>query len=176
LSRSDDDKDAFEDAMRDVRPLEHEERVHDRRRPRAKARQTRAARDEVLRESLTGSERDALEQLGDEVAYRQASLPQRTFERLRRGRFSIEAEADLHGLTAAEAKVVLREFIVESSDRGLGCVRVIHGKGLGSGPAGPVLKARVQRWLSQWDEVLAFVTARARHGGAGAVYVLLRRR
>ena len=173
-----DDKDAFEDAMRDVKPLEHEERVQGRKRPRARARQTRAARDEVLRESLTDSlaARDALEQLGDEVAYRHASLPHRTFQQLRRGRFSIEAEADLHGLSATEAKLVLREFIVESRDLGLGCVRVIHGKGLGSGPGGPVLKARVQRWLAQWEDVLAFVTARARHGGAGAVYVLLRRR
>jgi DNA-nicking Smr family endonuclease len=47
---------------------------------------------------------------------------------------------------------------------------------LRSGPGGPVLKIRVQRWLTQWDEVLAFVTARAQHGGAGAVYVLLRHR
>ena len=175
---SSEDKDAFEDAMRDVTPLEQEERVEERKRPRARARQTRAAHDEVLRESLAGSldERDALEQLGDEVAYRHASLPKRTFQQLRRGRFSIEAEADLHGLTTAEAKAVLREFIVESRDRGLGCVRVIHGKGLRSGPGGPVLKAQVQRWLAQWDDVLAFVSARARHGGSGAVYVLLRRR
>jgi len=175
---SGEDKHVFEDAMRDVTPLEHEERVQERKRPRARARQTRAAHDEVLRESLAGSpaERDALEQLGDEAAYRHPSLPHRTFKQLRRGRFSIEAEADLHGLTALEAKVVLREFIGESRDRGLGCVRIIHGKGLRSGPEGPVLKARVQRWLAQWDDVLAFVTARARDGGSGAVYVLLRRR
>lgn len=177
MSRND-DKDVFENAMRDVKPLEHEERVQERKRPRARARQARAARDEVLQESLAGSlaERDALEQLGDELAYRHASLPNRTFQQLRRGRFSIEAEADLHGLTTADAKVVLREFIGESRDRGLGCVRVIHGKGLRSGPGGPVLKGQVQRWLAQWDDVLAFVTARARHGGSGAVYVLLRRR
>ena len=114
LSRSD-DKDVFENAMRDVKPLEHEERVQEeRKRPRARARQARAARDEVLQESLAGSlaERDALEQLGDELAYRHASLPNRTFQQLRRGRFSIEAEADLHGLTTAEAKVVLRLSLI----------------------------------------------------------------
>ena len=173
-----DDKDAFGDAMRDVKRLEHEERVEHRRRPRAQARQTRAAREEVLQESLAGSlaGRDALEQLGDEVAYRHASLPDRTFRELRRGRFSIEAEADLHGLTVQQAKLALRAFIDESRDRGIGCVRVIHGKGLGSGPGGPVLKMHVQRWLARWDEVLGFVTARARDGGSGAVYVLLRRR
>jgi len=173
-----DDKDFFKDAMRDVKPLNQEERVQKKTRPPARARQTRAARDEILRESLTSSpaERDALEQFGDEIAYKRASLPSRIFKKLRRGHFSIEAEADLHGLSAAEAKLALREFIVESCDRNLGCVRVIHGKGLRSGPGGPVLKIRVQRWLTQWDEVLAFVTARAQHGGAGAVYVLLRHR
>ena len=95
---------------------------------------------------------------------------------LRKGRFSIEAEADLHGLTVPQAKLHLREFICESVEYRLGCVRVIHGKGLGSGPGGPVLKGKVQCWLAQWDEVLAFVTALARDGGSGAVYVLLQRR
>lgn len=174
---------AFAKAMRDVKPLEHEERATTQKRPRAVARQTRAAHQEILEESLHGPKDaatrealDALEQMGEEVAYRHPSLTTRTFRQLRRGRFAIEDEADLHGLTASEAKLVLREFIVESADRGLGCVRVIHGKGLRSGPAGPVLKTRVQRWLVQWDEVLAFVSAQRRHGGAGAVYVLLRRR
>ena len=164
--------------MRDVKPFNQEERVQEKKRPPARDRQTRAAIDEVLRESLTNSpaERDALEQFGDEISYRHASLPNRIFKKLRRGHFSIEAEADLHGLSATEAKPHLREFIVESYNRNLGCVRVIHGKGLRSGPGGPVLKIRVQRWLTQWDEVLAFVTARAQHGGAGAVYVLLRHR
>ncbi len=171
------DKDAFAQAMRDVRPLEHEERAAGQKRPPARAQQTRAAREEVLEESLSGLDGlDPLEQLGEEVAYRHPSLPNRTFRQLRRGRFSIEAEADLHGLTAEQAREFLRDFIVESADRGLGCVRVIHGKGLRSGPGGPVLKATVQRWLVKWDEVLAFVSARARHGGSGAVYVLLRRR
>ena len=82
----------------------------------------------------------------------------------------------MHGLTGAQARVQLREFVVEASDRGLGCVRVIHGKGLRSGPGGPVLKTLVQRWLVRWDEVLGFVSARARDGGSGAIYVLIRRR
>ncbi len=57
----------------------------------------------------------------------------------------------------------------------LQCVRVIHGKGLRSGARGPVLKLSVNRWLRQWDDVLAFVSAPARDGGTGALYVLLRR-
>ena len=183
VRRSDDltvgnDKETFARAMRGVRRLKYEERASHRRSRPATAAMTRTARQEVLRESLLGSDDgpDALEQLGEEMSYRRASLPERAFRRLRRGQFRIEDEADLHGLTATQARMQLRVFIVESAARGLGCVRVIHGKGLRSGPRGPVLKTNVQRWLAQWDEVLAFVSARARDGGSGAVYVLLRRR
>lgn len=181
--RSDDltagnDKEAFARAMRGVRRLQYEERALHRRSRPATAPMTRTARREVLRESLHGSGDgpDALEQLGEEVSYRRASLPERTFRRLRRGRYRIEDETDLHGLTVGQARSQLRTFIAEATARGLGCVRVIHGKGLRSGPRGPVLKTCVQRWLARWDEVLAFVSARARDGGSGAVYVLLRRR
>ena len=172
------DKEAFARAMRGVRRLKYEERASHRRSRPATAAMSRTARQEVLRESLHGSDdgSDALEQLGEEMSYRRASLPERTFRQLRRGRFRIEDETDLHGLTATQARTQLREFIVESAACGLGCVRVIHGKGLRSGPRGPVLKSNVQRWLAHWDEVLAFVSARARDGGSGAVYVLLRRR
>jgi DNA-nicking Smr family endonuclease len=176
---SDEDRDAFSKAMKGVKPLQAVERATETRRPPAKAKNSRAGRRALMLESLQGpltNDADRIEQLGEEVAFRRPGLSERIFRQLRRGRFSIEAEADLHGLTVDEAKLVLREFICESADYGLGCVRVIHGKGLGSGPGGPVLKGNVQRWLAQWDEVLAFVTARVRDGGSGAVYVLLRRR
>jgi DNA-nicking Smr family endonuclease len=174
---SEDDRETFAKAMRGVKRLQSTERAVERKRPRAKARNSRAARAEILVESLSGPElADSVEQLGEEISFRRPGLSEKIFRQLRRGRFSIEAEADLHGLTVPQAKLQLREFISESSQYGLGCVRVIHGKGLGSGPGGPVLKGNVHRWLAQWDEVLAFVTARARDGGSGAVYVLLRRR
>ncbi len=176
---NDQDRDAFAKAMQGVKPLRKVERVPPTQRPQAKARNSRAARAALLVESLSGPGEDApdlLEQLGEEIAFRRPGLPEKIFRQLRRGRFSIEDEADLHGLTVNEAKQLLRDFICDSAQRRLGCVRVIHGKGLGSGPGGPVLKGNVQRWLMQWDEVLAFVTARVRDGGSGAVYVLLRRR
>ncbi len=176
---SDKDRDAFAKAMQGVKPLQQVERAVTAKRPQAKAHNSRAARAALLVESLHGpgdGTPDSIEQLGEEIAFRRPGLAEKTFRKLRRGRFSIEAEADLHGLTVNEAKLLLRDFICESAQLGLGCVRVIHGKGLGSGPGGPVLKGNVQRWLMQWDEVLAFVTARTRDGGSGAVYVLLRRR
>ena len=69
----------------------------------------------------------------------------------------------------------MRQFIDESVGRGHTCVRVVHGKGLGSGERGPVLKSKVNGWLRRWHEVLAFVSTRQGHGGTGAVYVLLRK-
>ena len=112
---------------------------------------------------------------GDKLSYRSPSVGRRSFRKLSKGGFSVQSQVDLHGLTAAEAKTVLAEFIDRSVDRGHLCIRVIHGKGLGSGERGPVLKSKVATWLRQWDTVLAFVSARQVDGGTGAVYVLLRK-
>lgn len=175
----DDDLDAFVAAMRDVRPLRFEQRVVPSSRPPPRARNARLARDELLAESLDGPAEpstDGIEQLGEGVAFRRAAIPKRMFRLLQSGRFRIQGEIDLHGLSSHAAKCALREFIVDSAKRHLGCVRVVHGKGLRSGPAGPILKGSVQRWLAQWEEVLAFVTTVPRDGGSGALYVLLGRR
>jgi DNA-nicking Smr family endonuclease len=175
----DDDKDSFVAAMRGVRPLEFERRVESTERPKPRARNSRRARTEVLAESLYGPSEpstDGIEQLGEGVAFRRSTLPKRVFRDLRNSRYSIEAELDLHGLSMLNAKRELREFIVQSAKQQLGCIRVVHGKGKRSGPAGPILKGAVQHWLTQWEEVLAFVSAQPRDGGSGALYVLLRRR
>ena len=74
-----------------------------------------------------------------------------------------------------QARAELQEFLRECITRRIASVRVIHGKGSRSGPDGPILKPSVHHWLSLWDEVLAFASAQPRHGGNGAVYVLLRR-
>jgi DNA-nicking Smr family endonuclease len=130
---------------------------------------------EVLRESLeVGPEAMELE-TGEELVYRRPGVSPRVFTQLRRGRLPIKAEIDLHGMTGEQARQELRAFLAECVGQRLQCVRVIHGKGLRSGPRGPVIKASVNRWLRQWDDVLAFVSAPARDGGTGAVYVLLRR-
>jgi len=169
----DDDRDAFREAMRGVKPLKTSGRVA-LTPPRAARR--RAPRRDSFAEILDGTALAAAEPVGEEIVFQRASVPRRVLQRLRSGAFSIEAEIDLHGLTAAEARRVLREFIVDSADRRIGCVRVIHGKGLRSGAQGPVLKGLVQAWLPQWDEVLAFAVAQSRDGGSGALYVLLKRR
>lgn len=101
-------------------------------------------------------------------------LQHKHVRRLRRGQMTIEAEADLHGMRAREAQTLLQTFLRECRDQGLRCVRVIHGKGRGSRGGHAVLKWEVDRWLRQHDGVMAFCTAQPRHGGTGAVYVLLK--
>ena len=94
--------------------------------------------------------------------------------RLRRGYYRVESELDLHGLTVPEAKAAMRDFLARTIARQSRCVRVIHGKGLGSGPRGPVIKQAVNVILRRTDAVVAFCTARPVDGGTGAIYVLLK--
>jgi DNA-nicking Smr family endonuclease len=93
--------------------------------------------------------------------------------KLRRGGWSIQGQLDLHGLRREDARDALNHFIKDATKVGWRCVRVVHGKGLGSPGKTPVLKGKVQSWLIQKQEVLAFVQARPAHGGAGALLVLL---
>lgn len=98
--------------------------------------------------------------------------------RLHRGDFSIQAHLDLHGLNAEEARETVERFLKAAVDTGKRAVSIIHGRGLSS-PAEPVLKNRVIEWLTsgRWRKwVIAYASARACDGGAGATYVLLRRR
>ncbi len=107
-----------------------------------------------------------------------AGLDNRILRRLRRGDYAVQAHLDLHGLTRSEAKEALVGFVDQSCYRGYRCVLVVHGRGLHSKDQIPVLKESVQGWLSRGaiaQRVLAFTTARPHDGGAGAVYVLLRR-
>jgi len=119
--------------------------------------------------------------LADSDEYIEGAVPgldKRILRRLRRGDYAIQAHLDLHGLVRSEAKEALTAFINESRWRGHRCVLVVHGRGLHSKDQIPVLKEGVQGWLSRGplaQNVLAFTTARPHDGGAGAVYVLLRR-
>jgi DNA-nicking Smr family endonuclease len=114
----------------------------------------------------------------DSTLQRLAGIDRANAERLKRGRHPIEARLDLHGKTQADAHHALAAFIHSSSEAGRRCVLVITGRGLG--PNGPgVLKSAVPRWLEEAGlrrKILAIAQAQPRDGGAGAVYLLLRRR
>ncbi len=171
-----DEGDLFRQHMRDVKRLHAPQSNAKRGKPKPppRAKFTRADQADVLRESLTGPVDEATLSTGDELSFRRSHIPESILMKLRRGQYAIDAEIDLHGLTAVEARGALREFILESLDRRLTCVRVIHGKGRRSGPRGPVLKNVVNQWLQRTEAVLAFGSARAVDGGSGAIYVLLR--
>jgi DNA-nicking Smr family endonuclease len=173
--RDHDDR-TFREAMRDVRRLRHaDKQVPVAPKPPARARFTRADQREVLKESLLPPTDEAALSTGDELNFRRPHIPEAVLIKLRRGHYVVDGEIDLHGMTGAEAKAAMREFLTEAVHRRMSCVRIIHGKGRGSGPRGPVLKNVVNQWLQRIDAIQAFGSARQVDGGSGAVYVLLRR-
>jgi DNA-nicking Smr family endonuclease len=111
----------------------------------------------------------------DGLSFRRPGVGPDVTTRLRRGHWSIQGEIDLHGLRREEAREALMAFLGEASRRGQRCIRVVHGKGHGSPGKRPVLKAKVQRWLAQCLEVIAFAQASGPQGGAGALIALLDR-
>lgn len=163
----------FRAAVRGVRPLRQSKPAPERelRRPRAASRRADEAR--VLADSLT-LDADALDvESGEELTFRREDIAESVLRRLRRGHYAVRDEIDLHGMTQDEARVALSAFLAEAVGHDRRCVRIIHGKGRGSGHRGPVLKSAVNRWLRRHASVRAFCSARRNDGGTGALYVLL---
>jgi len=128
----------------------------------------------VLREAMSDEfDVTTLLDADDAMSFRRPGIGTDVTRKLRGGEWSIQREIDLHGMRSDEAREALSQFIRSASKQGLRCVRVVHGKGLGSPGRQPVLKVKTQRWLIQKSEVLAFVQARPAEGGAGALLVLL---
>ncbi|KAF1041817.1 MAG: putative DNA endonuclease SmrA [Herbaspirillum frisingense] len=140
----------------------------------------------IPRQHLADEQAALLESLSDEftvetlmdsdenLSFARPGIGADVLGKLRRGNWVIQAQLDLHGYRRDQAREALGEFLRQSRRRGLRCVRVIHGKGLGSVNKEPVLKNKVRNWLAQKDEVMAFCQARAADGGAGALVVLLK--
>jgi DNA-nicking Smr family endonuclease len=105
-------------------------------------------------------------------------IDRRLLKKLRRGEYALQGHLDLHGMTSEEARGEVERFIEAALAEGKRCVLIIHGRGLNSKDNVPILKERLKVWLTRGRiarRVLAFATARPVDGGAGAVYVLLRR-
>jgi DNA-nicking Smr family endonuclease len=111
---------------------------------------------------------------GDELYYLKEGLPRTMLRDLRRGRWVVQAELDLHGANRDEARDLLAAAFAQWRKQDIRCVRVIHGKGLGSPGKEPVLKKLVAGWLMNYDDVLVYTQARVHDGGAGALLVLMR--
>jgi len=128
----------------------------------------------VLIESLSDEfDVTTLLDVDDAMSFRRPGIGTDVTRKLRAGEWSIQRQVDLHGLRSQEARQALGAFIRTAHKQGIRCVRVVHGKGLGSPGKQPVLKTKTQSWLIQKNEVLAFVQAKPAEGGAGALVVLL---
>ena len=129
----------------------------------------------VLRDCLSDEfDASTLLDTDDALSFRRPGIGRDVIHKLRKGDWSIQREIDLHGLRSDEARVALAEFIRLAHRQGVRCLRVVHGKGLGSPGKTPVLKSKVHSWLVQKDQVMAFVQAKPAEGGAGALVVLLK--
>ncbi len=170
------EKNLFIRAVGEVTTLSHSPRVSLSPEPaKPLAQQQRRDDANVLRESLSDDfDVSTLLDTDDELSYRSQGIGTDVTQKLRKGHWSLQGQIDLHGLRSDEAREALGQFIRDATKRGWRCVRVVHGKGLGSPGKTPVLKSKVQRWLVQKTEVLAFVQAKASEGGAGALVVLLK--
>lgn len=178
----DDDAELFRAAIGPVRRLRDTTPPPAAPKPRPRARM--AERDEAhareqFRHALDEHPLDA----GDALSYRRDEISPRLLQKLKRGEISAQEELDLHGADAREAEQLLRAFLHDARLHGVGCVRVIHGKGLHgkalhgaasiASSGAPVLKNLVDRMLRQRADVLAFHSAPPLQGGTGAVLVLL---
>jgi DNA-nicking Smr family endonuclease len=171
----DDEAALFRDAVRDATPLESSARVGRKTEPLPPVPvQSLLDGHEALVESLAGAlPWDQSIETGEVPSYLRGGLGRDVLRKMRRGHWVVQEIVDLHGLNRWEARSLLAEFLGGCLKRGLRCVRVVHGKGLRSPGREPVLKGKVQQWLVQRDEVLAFCEAPKNQGGSGALLVLL---
>jgi DNA-nicking Smr family endonuclease len=166
----------FKDAVADVTPLVRQNRVErDRPAEQAVPRQRWEDDRQVMIDAVSDEfEIDTVLQSDGELSFRRPGVGPDVLRKLRRGEWTIQSQIDLHGCRVDEARQVLAEFLREALKTGCRCVRVVHGKGLGSEDRLPVLKGRVRTWLAQREEVIAFCQARPAEGGGGALVVLLK--
>ncbi len=156
-------------------PVKHLQRqASQTRRPPPVAVQQQRDEQAVMREALSDEfDVETLLDTDETLSFRRPGLGPDVVRKLRRGGWRLQGQIDLHGFRREDARQALADFIREAHKNGWRCVRVVHGKGLGSPGKTPVLKGRVHSWLVQKKEVLAFAQARPADGGAGALVVLL---
>jgi DNA-nicking Smr family endonuclease len=169
------DKDLFVRAAGIVKPLPDKRKLHHKTSPKMPTvMQYQVDEKAVLKEAISDEfDVGTLLECDEHLSFRRPGIGPDVTRKLRRGDWSIQRQIDLHGLRRDDAREALSLFIREAHQQGIRCVRVVHGKGLGSPGKAPILKNRVHSWLVQKYEVLAFVQAKPADGGAGALVVLL---
>ncbi|MHC1479322.1 Smr/MutS family protein [Frateuria aurantia] len=169
------DAQIFRESVGRIRPLlRGDSNPSPRQRPKAAAPRLRMQAGPGLDELLGPGSAAGYHSWRDPLQFLQPGLDPGILRRLRRGECVPQDELDLHHMTAAAARTSMLHFLEEACHAGFRCVRIIHGKGLGSSMGGPVLKLLTDQLLRSHDQVLAFSSARADQGGTGAVLVWLR--
>jgi len=165
----------FHAAIGAVRPLPPSQRANlQPAPPPALPRQSEKDEAAALKEALSDEfDVSSLLDTDAQLSFRRPGIGSDVTHQLRRGKWTIQRQIDLHGLRSDDARDALSQFIHNAHQEGLRCIRIVHGKGLGSPGKVPVLKTKVQRWLVQKEEIIAFVQASPAQGGAGALLVLL---
>lgn len=95
--------------------------------------------------------------------------------KLKAGQIGFEGSLDLHGMSVEKARDTLWAFLAEACQLEIRCVRVTHGKAARKDGKRPLIKSHVNTWLRQHPQVLGFTSCMPRHGGTGALYVMLKR-
>lgn len=178
MSDNDDDLDEvklFREAVKGARPLTASRIHHPPIHPKPTPKQFIRDEQQALRDSLSDSYTPAHElETGEELLYLREGHSPDILSKLRRGHWVVQAALDLHGLVVDEARLYVAQFLADCKKRNIRCVRIVHGKGLGSRNREPILKHKLRSWLMQKDEVIAYAQARQADGGGGAVIVLLK--
>ena len=173
---TDDDRSMFRDAVGDVKPVTTgNKRQPDKKPPSVTAKMQHNDNKAVMRELMEDFQDVDLLETGEHLAWTAPGIQRSELKKLKSGKYAIQSELDLHGLTREQAKSAVTEFIREARAKELRCVRIIHGRGRKNPEQAPVLKRAIDAWLSHHKQVLAYCSAREHDGGTGAVYVMLRR-
>jgi DNA-nicking Smr family endonuclease len=175
-SLSEEDRRLFAEAVGPVRTILSRHHEMPRARPEPEATQALLDEARVVDELMSSIIDPASIEIGDELSYLKDGVAPRVLRNLKRGQYSIRDEIDLHQMTETVARAAMKEFLEESLRDDRLCVKIIHGKGLRSRAAGPVLKRMVDGVLRRRADVIAFASAKAAEGGTGATVVLLKRR
>lgn len=176
----DDDFSLFSAEVRGVKPIKHDRAEVGK--PKADRKQLAGLRQAATVRSdqmlvIDGLSDQFVIDVGaeDELMWRRDGVQETQLRKLKLGQIAFEGSLDLHGMTVEKARETLWAFIAEATKLEVRCVRVTHGKAARLDGKRPMIKSHVNTWLRQHPQVLGFASCQARHGGTGAVYVMLKR-
>lgn len=175
----DDDLSLFKAELRGVKPIKHDRADTGKAKPNraqlATLRQAATARVDAVK--IDGLSDQFVIDVGaeDPLYWAGNGVQEGQMRKLKLGQISFEGSLDLHGMSVEKARDTLWEFIAEANKLEVRCVRITHGKAVRMDGRKPMIKSHVNTWLRQHPQVLGFTSCLAKHGGTGAVYVLLKR-